>query len=102
MAAGGTTTGKTGFPHAFGGGSGNGNDQLKFLGADARCNQKNPKLLEYPVSDKKTYNKDAARDTDTPARVVYTDDGKVFCGVMTHVIVDKDNHGSGNFRVCDA
>ncbi|KAJ6440033.1 chitin synthase activator (Chs3) [Purpureocillium lavendulum] len=101
--AGGTTTGKSGFPHAFGGQSGGG-AQLKFYGADARCNEKNPKLFEFPVmKDGTIYPKDEKHDrTRTPARVVYLQDGKTLCGVMTHVIEDKnDHHGSGDFRVCD-
>jgi hypothetical protein len=101
MTAGGTTTGTTGFPHSYFGGTGNGADRVKFIGADARCNEKDPKLLEFPVSEKKTYSKDGARDTDTPARVIYTSDGKVLCGVITHIIADDKNHGSGNFRACD-
>ncbi|THU77460.1 hypothetical protein K435DRAFT_812423 [Dendrothele bispora CBS 962.96] len=106
MNNGGTTTGKSGFPHAFGGGSGSGDTRLIFYGSDPRCNQRNPSLLEYPVfRDGKKYGKDDKHgNTQTPARVVYFIDSNEphLCGVMTHVIEDRvDHHGSGNFRVCD-
>ncbi|KAI0478185.1 Ribonuclease/ribotoxin [Xylaria cf. heliscus] len=102
--AGGAVPGASGFPHKFGGGA-NPTTQLVFYGADARCNQRNPALWEYPVlKDGKKYPKDQSHGTTpTPARVVYLQaDPKVLCGVMTHVIEDKnDHHGSGDFRVCD-
>lgn len=115
MQAGGTTVDKSGFPHAFGGGSsdggsntggGGGSGQLKFYGADNRCNQKNPKLLEFPILfDGKISKKGGKRGgegTPSPARVVYLQDGKTLCGVMTHVLEDYKGHqGKGNFRVCD-
>lgn len=48
------------------------------------------------------YKKDDKHDhTETPARVVYLQDGKTLCGVMTHVIEKDDHHGEGDFRVCD-
>ncbi|KYK57258.1 hypothetical protein DCS_04265 [Drechmeria coniospora] len=99
---GGVTTGRSGFPHAFGGQSGGG-AQLRFYGADNRCNERNPRLFEFPVNkDGRPYPKDERHDTNTPARVVYLQDGRTLCGVMTHVIEDpKTHHGSGNFRVCD-
>ena len=55
------------------------------------------------MKDGSVYKKDEKHEnTQTPARVVYLQDGKTLCGVMTHVIEDKkDHHGSGNFRVCD-
>ena len=96
VTAGGTTTGATGFPHSFGNGG-----AIKFLGANPLCNEKNPQLLEFPVSDKQTFTKDGVRDTTTPARVIYTADGKSLCGVITHIIVDDKGHGSGDFRICD-
>ncbi|XXH05599.1 hypothetical protein Hte_012031 [Hypoxylon texense] len=103
-ANGGSTTGKSGFPHAFGGSSGS-NAQLRFYGSDNRCNQQDPKLFEFPVmKNGARYAKDEKHgQTETPARVVYLqDDTKVLCGVMTHVVEDpNDHHGSGDFRVCD-
>ncbi|KAI6088166.1 Ribonuclease/ribotoxin [Hypoxylon rubiginosum] len=101
---GGSTTGKSGFPHAFGGSSGS-NAQLRFYGSDNRCNEQNPSLYEFPVmKDGSKYAKDEKHgQTETPARVVYLQaDTSVLCGVMTHVIEDAtDHHGSGDFRVCD-
>ena len=96
MTAGGLTTGATGFPHAFGNGG-----KIKFLGSNPACNGKDAKLLEFPVSATQTFSKDGVRDTTTPARVIYTSDGKSLCGVITHVIVDAQGHGSGDFRICD-
>ncbi|KAI1860318.1 uncharacterized protein JN550_011584 [Neoarthrinium moseri] len=73
MAAGGTTRGVSGFPHEFtgaatdgrptqDGGGGGGSGRIKFLGADAQCNEKDPKLLEYPILlDGKKYNRDDKR-----------------------------------------
>ncbi|UNI19639.1 hypothetical protein JDV02_005814 [Purpureocillium takamizusanense] len=103
MNAGGTTPGKSGDPHEFGGQSGDG-AQLKFYGADLRCNEQKPKLFEFPVmKDGSFYDKNVKHGyIGTPARVVYLQDGKTLCGVMTHFIEDRNTHqGSGPFRVCD-
>src|SRR5699024_10098899 len=93
------------YPHAFNGRSGSPTSaKLKFLGADARCNENNPKLFEFPVmKDGSAYPKNEPHGTTrTPARVVYLQDGNTLCDVMTHVIEDRtDHHGSGDFRVCD-
>lgn len=93
------------FPHEFHGLAGKGKAQLKFYGADPRCNQKDPDLYEYPVMlDGQKYPKNVKHGTTkTPARVVYLhQDGKTLCGVMTHVIENKSMHqGTGDFRVCD-
>ncbi|KAI0378210.1 Ribonuclease/ribotoxin [Hypomontagnella monticulosa] len=101
-----TTNSKSGFPHTFGGGSGSGTTQLTFYGADPKCNEKKPKLYEFPImKDGSKYNKNEKHSvTETPVRVVYLQDKNLtLCGVMTHVIEDKKTHkGTGDFRVCDA
>jgi len=79
------------------------NTQLKFYGgADPKCNEKNPKLMEYPVmKDGKKY---AGRDngsTLTPERAIFLQGTKELCGVVTHWIEAKNAVGSGLFRVCD-
>ncbi|GJN85239.1 hypothetical protein PLIIFM63780_008803 [Purpureocillium lilacinum] len=103
--AGGTAPTRSGYPHAFNGRSGGPTSaQLKFLGADPRCNERNPKLFEYPImKNGSPYPRDRPHGTTgTPVRVVYLQDGTTLCGVMAHVIEDKnDHHGSGDFRVCD-
>ncbi|KAI1852748.1 hypothetical protein JX265_003235 [Neoarthrinium moseri] len=120
VANGGTNT-KTSsrFPHGFAGMSGNGTPgdhlhkgtQLKFYGADSRCNEKQDddpeksNLLEFPVfQNGKSFNKDEKRDKGvlTPARVVYVKSDMTLCGVMTHAVKNTDGSGEGDFRVCDS
>jgi len=103
---GGNTVGKSGFPHDFFGKASATGAQLKFYGADPRCNEAQKDgtaLFEFPVyGDGRLYDKDSKRDvTDTPARVVYLKADLTRCGVMTHVIENDDHTGSGDFRVCD-
>ena len=94
------------FPHDFFGKASATGAQLKFYGADPRCNEAQKDgtaLFEFPVyGDGRLYDKDSKRDvTDTPARVVYLKADLTRCGVMTHVIENDDHTGSGDFRVCD-
>ncbi|CAG8949286.1 hypothetical protein HYFRA_00004911 [Hymenoscyphus fraxineus] len=107
MATGGTEPGLSSYPHQFFGMQGDGGSagtQLKFIGADSRCNEKDPQLLEFPVAkDGKLINKNMPGGAKTPARVVYLkSDPKVLCGVMTHIAENKlTGRGSGDFKVCD-
>lgn len=92
------------YPHKFFGTSdGPGSPQIHFSGAPGPCNDAKYQLLEYPVmKDGTAFPKDSKHGTvGTPARVVYLANGKILCGVITHVTEDaKDHHGSGPFRVC--
>ncbi len=91
--------------------------RINFIGADARCNKDGDKtfpMYEYPAyaDGKKSYPKDVPkggkRETDTPVRVIYHDNGKtgkdqvqILCGVITHITVSDTGSGSGPFRGCD-
>lgn len=78
---------------------------MKFYGANMKCNEKNPRLFEFPImKDGSRYNKDEKHGvTGTPVRAVYLQDTLEICGVMTHVIEEPKTHkGDKDFRVCDA
>lgn len=85
------------------GGKSKSNTQLKFYGgANAKCNEKNPKLEEYPVmKDGKKYPGREKGNTLTPARAIFLQGTKELCGVVTHFVEAGNHVGSGPFRVCD-
>lgn len=85
------------------GGKSKSNTQLKFFGgANAKCNEPKPKLLEYPVmQDGSKYGGRVNGNTLTPARAIFLQGTNELCGVVTHFIEEKNHVGSGPFRVCD-
>ncbi|KAI4155952.1 MAG: hypothetical protein LQ340_000639, partial [Diploschistes diacapsis] len=96
QAAGGTETGKTGYPHVFQ----NAGGSIKW--PNARCNAgwHGPIPLatyEYPVlQNNQAYNKDAnPRPDPGPARVIYLQGSNELCGVVSH-----DNGNAGLLRLC--
>ncbi|OJD38023.1 ribotoxin [Diplodia corticola] len=86
---------KSGYPHQFHNAKG-----LKW--ANSHCNDKNAKLLEFPVfADGHLFQYDEKKNPSDaswvgPARVIYTMPSKDYCGVMAHTTGNK-----GDFELCE-
>jgi len=97
----GFTAGKSGDPHGYGNGDG------ITWGVD-NCDRKKNPLHEYPIfwvgSEQKEWEKDTRSKSQqrTPIRVVYANvnGAIVYCGIMTHSVVDKEYQGSKAFEKC--
>ncbi|RYP17197.1 hypothetical protein DL765_004653 [Monosporascus sp. GIB2] len=89
LAAAPTETGRSGYPHEF-------RNFQGFTWVDYRCHDRGP-ILELPIfADGHQYNTDS-RPKDRPGevRLIYTEYGKIFCGVIAH-----EQGSSGNFGMC--
>jgi len=63
------------------------NTQLQFYGgANAKCNEKTPKLLEYPPMKNGASYPGRQRNTLTPVRAIFLQETKELCGIVTHFI----------------
>ncbi|TDZ28451.1 Ribonuclease clavin [Colletotrichum spinosum] len=99
----GFTDGKSGYPHLF-----QNHDGIKW--GVHNCDDKKNPLQEYPVywqgyRKQTVWNKEVKvkEQESTPLRVVYANKkgSIIYCGVMTHSKVEKNNRGLDNFQKCD-
>ncbi|KAB2580682.1 hypothetical protein BFW01_g3347 [Lasiodiplodia theobromae] len=82
---------KSGYPHGYGNRDG-------ITWPNKKCNDKNAKLLEFPVYPDGhlfPYNEKKSDLDPGPARAIYTYPSKDFCGVMAHT-----DGNAGGFALC--
>ncbi|UNI18267.1 hypothetical protein JDV02_004545 [Purpureocillium takamizusanense] len=91
MIAGGISQGSSGFPKVFVNQPIEDQPAVHFgNAADDRCNDERTRLLEFPVNeDGSVFQKNGGGGAHgrraSVARVVYLEDGRSLCGVMTHL-----------------